>query len=78
MTQPRRMPDNPYSPPRSKDAAPRPQTFGYFIGAIIEIAAGAVVLVRIRSRFSSAIGLFLIFLGVHALLRYRRSHKRSS
>ena len=77
---------SPYAPPKAPldgppDSSKRPETVGYLIGAILQIAVGALIGFRAfyTSVFMATVpfleGVFLIVRGVVAVGRYRRSRR---
>jgi hypothetical protein len=72
------MPASPYEPPRTPiDGPPAPQpapTVGYLIGGVAQLAAGAGFIVWRAVTTPPALsifGLFLVFLGLRTLVKYK-------
>jgi hypothetical protein len=60
--------------------APQSKTVGYLIGAVLQLGLGAFWAYRGVLRRSNVVGLlgvFLLFLGLRAVTRYRRSRRVS-
>lgn len=77
---------SPYDPPQAPiDEAPRtstdaPPTVGFLVGGLLQLGGGAFLILRsvlAEPPDASILGLFLAFLGIRTLVKYRARTKGS-
>ena len=76
MTQPHEPPRAPIGKSAAEHAAP---TVGYLIGGLVQLSLGAVIILANlvgTSPVSSIFGLFLLFLGIRTVVKYKARSTR--
>jgi len=76
MTEPNEPPRAPIGKSGAEHAAP---TVGYLIGGLVQLTLGALIILANlveTSRVSSIFGLFLVFLGIRTVVKYKARSKR--
>jgi len=73
---------DPYLPPTAPLDAPPPEdvpTIGYLIGGLIQLGGGAAasIFTLVEKREANIFGLFLLFLGLRTVIKYRTRIRRS-
>jgi hypothetical protein len=75
--------ESPYRPPRSAiEEATRPgvepPSVGYLIGGLLQLGAGvAIVISSLGTAVPNILGMFLVFLGFRAVVKYRVRARRA-